>query len=256
MTSWIKLEVTTPDKPEIVAMAARLRIDQDAVVGKCFRIWAWADLNSVNGHALPITADFIDKRLTSQKGFAAAMRAVGWLEGEDGALTFPGFDRHNGATAKARAESARRMAKSRDGRNASATDDPSSSCADVAENPQQKPQPDQNKSKNTDLTHSPRAKPPRLLTERPEGWPRSEEAARSMAVAAGAPPDMAATYWHHHESLQEWPPGSFASFIKAKAGFKAADLAAELERDKARAVLRLNGSHPTSKPSTPARQGW
>jgi hypothetical protein len=129
MADWIKLECTTPDKPEIVHMAATLRIDQDAVVGKLLRVWVWADQNSVAGAKVTITASFID-RLTSRKGFAAAMRAAGWLLGDDGAMTFPNFDRHNGVTGKARSETARRMGKLRGKRHTSAEN--------VTENPSQK----------------------------------------------------------------------------------------------------------------------
>ena len=102
----------TPDKPEVVNMAAQLKLDQDAVTGKLFRIWTWADRNSVSGDGMPITAAFLD-RLTNKRGFANAMRAVGWLMGEDGNLTFPGFSRHNGTTAKARAQNNRRVAEHR-----------------------------------------------------------------------------------------------------------------------------------------------
>lgn len=109
---WLKLEVITPDKPELIRMAATLRIDQDAVFGKLFRVWAWADQNSVDGSNLIVTEAFLD-RLTSRRGFAVAMRAAGWLTGEDGALCFPNFARHNGATAKARAENNRRVTKHR-----------------------------------------------------------------------------------------------------------------------------------------------
>jgi hypothetical protein len=101
-TDWIKIELTTPDKPEIVRMATLLKIDQDAVVGKVFRIWAWADQNSVNGANMAVTDAFID-RLTNKRGFATALREVGWLIGTDGGLTFPNFTRHNGSTAKGRA---------------------------------------------------------------------------------------------------------------------------------------------------------
>lgn len=104
---WIKLEHGTPDKPEVVAMAALLRIDQDAVVGKLVRLWVWADQNSVDGAGMPITEAFID-RLTNKKGFAKAMRSRNWLSGDDGALMFANFSRHNGTTAKARATENRR----------------------------------------------------------------------------------------------------------------------------------------------------
>lgn len=109
---WIKIEITTPDKPEVIAIAAGLRIDQDAVVGKLIRLWSWADLNSVDGNSLCVTAKFID-RLCNKKGFAEALRNAGWLQGKDGCLTFPDFSRHNGKTAKLRGETARRQTKHR-----------------------------------------------------------------------------------------------------------------------------------------------
>jgi len=111
---WIKLEHTTPDKPEIVTLAALLKIDQDAVTGKLFRIWAWADQNSLAGNPVAITDAFLD-RLTMCAGFAAAMRKVGWLSGKAGSLVFPNFERHNGKTAKERAMSNRRASRFRNG---------------------------------------------------------------------------------------------------------------------------------------------
>lgn len=105
---WIKLEYTTPDKPEVIAMAARLRIrDSDAIVGKLLRLWIWADQNSIDGHEIAITREFID-RLTNCRGFAAALEAVGWLIEDAGLLTFPRFDRHNGDSSKKRAYETRK----------------------------------------------------------------------------------------------------------------------------------------------------
>jgi len=109
---WIKFEVTTPDKPEVVKMSAVLGIDQDAVVGKLLRLWAWADQNSLDGNGVTVTSAFLD-RLTFCPGFTAAMRQVGWLLGEDGDLSLPNFDRHNGKTAKERAVTNRRVSDHR-----------------------------------------------------------------------------------------------------------------------------------------------
>lgn len=112
---WIKLEHTTPDKPEVVRMATILKIDQDSVAGKLLRVWIWADQNSVSGEDITVTEAFID-RLTNKKGFASAMRAVGWLENGDETLTFPSFQNHNGKTAKARVETNRRVSEHRERR--------------------------------------------------------------------------------------------------------------------------------------------
>jgi hypothetical protein len=40
---WIKLQKDTPDKPEVLAIATRMNLDPDAVVGKLVRIWSWFD---------------------------------------------------------------------------------------------------------------------------------------------------------------------------------------------------------------------
>jgi len=109
---WIKLETATPDKPEVILISSILRLDQDAVTGKLVRLWCWADTNSVDGVGVRVTAAFID-RLTGKRGFAAALRQAGWLEGEDGALSFPGFCRHNGHSAKARAMERRKKQEQR-----------------------------------------------------------------------------------------------------------------------------------------------
>ncbi|SEH97444.1 hypothetical protein [Akkermansia glycaniphila] len=113
MTSWLKIEVTLPDKEEVLKMARMLKMkDTDTVVGKLIRLWAWADLQTVDGGRMGTSEAHIDRTVCC-KGFAHALRAVGWLTGVDDELCFPNFARHNGETAKARAESARRMAKSR-----------------------------------------------------------------------------------------------------------------------------------------------
>jgi len=102
MAEWIKLEHTTPDKPEIVQLAAHLDIDHDAAFGKCVRFWIWTDQQSQNGHDLTVTSAFLD-RLTNCPGFTDALVKVGWLRKRNTNFSVPNFDRHNGQTAKNRA---------------------------------------------------------------------------------------------------------------------------------------------------------
>jgi len=115
---WIKIECTTPDKPEIVQIASILKLDQDAVIGKCIRLWIWVDNQSLDGNGLTVTEPFLD-RLTYCPGFATALRQVGWLLGREGRLTIPNFGRHNGQTAKNRALTKDRVKKTRSECNAS-----------------------------------------------------------------------------------------------------------------------------------------
>lgn len=130
-----------PDKPEVIRMAELLNMDDvDVVVGKLIRLWSWADQQTVTGDCVQISSVYID-RLVFCKGFADALRSVGWIKGKDGSLKFVNFERHNGETAKARAESARRMAKSRsDGKGTNAQLFENNGCGDVALFPQQKAQ--------------------------------------------------------------------------------------------------------------------
>lgn len=93
-------------------MADCLNIDQDAVVGKLFRWWVWANMQSEDGHDLCVTEKFID-RLVYCEGFGAALKKVGWLAGNDGKMEIPNFERHNGQSAKTRALAAERKRKSR-----------------------------------------------------------------------------------------------------------------------------------------------
>lgn len=109
---WIKMRVNLDSDPRVVAVAVAVDLDEIHVVGCLHKLWSWADQHSLSGNALSVTEKFID-RVTRVNGFAAALRSVDWLSGEDGNLSFPGFERHNGQTAKARAQTARRAVKSK-----------------------------------------------------------------------------------------------------------------------------------------------
>lgn len=108
----MKFEKSTLDKPEVFEMAEMLDIDPDAVVGKLLRVWNWFDDQSHNGDA-PVTVRALLDRYTGVTGFTQSMESVGWLRVEGKTMSLPNFDRHNGQTAKNRALTAKRMAKSR-----------------------------------------------------------------------------------------------------------------------------------------------
>ena len=110
---WIKIEKSTPDKPEILEMAELLSIeDPDTITGKLIRVWSWFDSNSENGHAPLVTKVLLD-RLTGVKGFVDAMTQVGWLVAKSDGFRVEKYDRHLGQSAKKRACDAERKRKSR-----------------------------------------------------------------------------------------------------------------------------------------------
>lgn len=131
---WIKIMVSTPDKPEVFAIADKLGIDPDAVLGKLIRIWIWADqqvesrnanvtLGALRDRHASVTRSLFD-RLAQMPGFTDALVSVGWLVADGDNVYFPNFDRHNGNSAKTRALGVQRSQKHRDkvdGRDANVT---------------------------------------------------------------------------------------------------------------------------------------
>lgn len=112
---WIKVEIHTPDKPEIYAIAELLGIAPDDVFGKCFRVWAWFDAHTTNGKTNGASvSEMLINRIAGVNGFATAMVSVGWLVSDECGLTVAHFDRHNGETAKQRGLTAKRVAKHKD----------------------------------------------------------------------------------------------------------------------------------------------
>jgi len=111
---WIKFDTSTPDKPEVWAMSERLSIDPDAVVGKLLRVWAWFDDHTEKGNAPSVTKALLDRRV-GVTGFCDAMISSGWLLENEKEISVPKFDRHNGATAKTRGLTAKRVASHKSG---------------------------------------------------------------------------------------------------------------------------------------------
>lgn len=138
---WIKIEGTTPDKPEILRAARKLGISKYEVLGKLVCLWRWFDQNSVDGHVDGVASTDVDA-LIQQEGFAAVMADVGWIEYDDAAevVTLPNFDAHNGETAKKRALKNKRQARWRknsdgdvDGSVDNGVDTPASTTASTRE---------------------------------------------------------------------------------------------------------------------------
>ncbi|HEY0983539.1 hypothetical protein [Schlesneria sp.] len=109
---WIKVEKSTARKPEIFGIADALQISLDEAFGLCVRFWFWCDDQMTDGHAPRVTTRLLDDAF-GRDGFATALLSVGWLQVRSGSLVIPHFDRHLSESAKTRALSANRKAKSR-----------------------------------------------------------------------------------------------------------------------------------------------
>jgi len=112
LSTWIKIDHTLPDKPEVARLADLLHLDPDAVVGRLVRWFIWLDLHA-NCNAVSVTCAFLDHHVRTP-GFAAALSQVGWLTGSDGRFEITNFERHNGKSAKRRALGKNRTAAARE----------------------------------------------------------------------------------------------------------------------------------------------
>lgn len=113
---WLKIEKSTPHKPEVYQIAAILNLDSDIVFAKLFRIWSWFDDHFTSCNAPSVTESLLD-RCICVTGFANAMQQVGWLTISDDGCSLPNWDRHNGNSAKKRALSGERVKRFRNAPN-------------------------------------------------------------------------------------------------------------------------------------------
>jgi hypothetical protein len=109
---WLKMRHDLADDPAVIRLGSACGIDEDAVLGKLFRLWCWVDRHTTDGRAEGVGAPWVD-RLSRCEGFGAALVRVGWLEECDGGLMFPKFHRHCSDTAKQRAQTSERVKRHR-----------------------------------------------------------------------------------------------------------------------------------------------
>ena len=110
---WIKMRVDLDDDPAVIGIASNLKLNEQDVIGRLWRVWSWANKQTRDGNAPTVTEAWLD-RFVSTAGFARAMQSVGWLTICEGCgIAIPKFDLHNGQSAKARALTAVRVADHR-----------------------------------------------------------------------------------------------------------------------------------------------
>lgn len=111
---WIKMRVGLADDPAVISIARATKLEPDHVCGKLLTLWGWADQNTSNGRLDGVDATWIDAKV-GKRGFCAALCSISppWLILDDSGVTIPNFERHNGSSAKARAENTKRQTLSR-----------------------------------------------------------------------------------------------------------------------------------------------
>jgi hypothetical protein len=98
-----------------------------AVIGSLYWLWSTADQHTEDGCMPGLSMQQIDRK-TGVKGFAAALVDVGWLADEAQGVVVLNFEEHNGASAKKRCQTARRVAQHRSG---NADETPDEDCSNA-----------------------------------------------------------------------------------------------------------------------------
>ena len=118
--AWLKMDHATPEKPEVLAITGRMGwADTDMTVGKLFKLWRWFDQHTTDGNARGVTSALLDSAI-GVTGLCAAVASVGWLTEHEGGISLTDFAKHNGQTAKDRANTAIRVAKHKGTRSSNA----------------------------------------------------------------------------------------------------------------------------------------
>jgi hypothetical protein len=98
--------------PKVVRISSALKADRLRVVGALHAVWCLFDAHSADGSLDGYTFESIDE-FVGWNGFSRAMANVEWMRIDDVGVHLPGYDAHNGASAKRRAQEAERKRASR-----------------------------------------------------------------------------------------------------------------------------------------------
>lgn len=109
---WIKMRTGLQRHPRVVRISSALQSDRFRVIGGLHAVWSLADEQTEGGELEGYTFATVDEMI-GWPGFCSALKAVDWaVEGKSG-VTFPRFEKHNGQSAKRRAQEADRKRDAR-----------------------------------------------------------------------------------------------------------------------------------------------
>lgn len=106
---WIKMRGNLWDDPRVSRLVDETDSSEAAVIGALYWLWATADQHTADGVMPGLTLKGIDRK-TGVKGFAQALCDINWLEALADGVQIVAFEEHNGASAKKRCQTAKRVA--------------------------------------------------------------------------------------------------------------------------------------------------
>jgi len=108
MSRWLKIDVNTPDKWQVVQVAEDCQCSIGDAFLAFFRVFAWLDELTEDGLVRKATPKRVDA-VAQLGGFAASMQSSGWITFTADGMLVTNWCEHNGSCAKRRAQEARRM---------------------------------------------------------------------------------------------------------------------------------------------------
>jgi hypothetical protein len=111
---WIKMRCNLWDDPRVGRICDLTGHSEAAVVGGLYWLWAMADQHSTDGLVLGLSVAQINRK-TGLKDFGEALCEIGWIDDRATSIVIERFDEHNGASAKKRCQTAKRVASHRSG---------------------------------------------------------------------------------------------------------------------------------------------
>lgn len=105
---WIKVRTNLWDDPRVGQLCELTDQGEAAIIGGLYWLWATADEHSADGLLHGMTTRTIDRK-TGVQGLGKALVTIGWLTENEQGVTVSRFEEHNGASAKQRAQTAKRV---------------------------------------------------------------------------------------------------------------------------------------------------
>ena len=129
---WIKMRGNLWDDPRVAKLCDLTGQAEAAIVGGLYWLWATADQHTEDGCMPGLTLRQIDRK-TGIQGFGAALCAIDWLRDDEQGVVLVNFEEHNGASAKKRCQTAKRVASFKAGNALETPDQPEGNAPSVTE---------------------------------------------------------------------------------------------------------------------------
>lgn len=223
---WLKFDSTLPEKQETLAITVAMGWDDpDLTVGKLMRLFRWFDQHTVDGNAPSVTPALLD-RIVGVSGFVSAVAAQKWLIVTDGGICLHHFEYHNGASAKSRALTAKRVATHKSNAKTNAESNADSVSGALAR--EEKSREEKNKKPPSEVKRATRKCPAEFeVTENLRTWAAGEcptvDLTRATAKFRDHTFKTATTDW----------PGAWRNWVRKDAEFAQARSPAGLNKQEA-----------------------